>query len=193
MLQAQFRPEDLDWAGSIADVLLAQFEDRDAGGFWFTSHDHERLILRTKPGHDNATPSGNGIAALQLQRLGHLVGEPRYLDAAGRALRLFHQASVRQPSGFASLDRALSEYLEPPSVVIVRGPATAIGDWSRAIGGHYLPSTLVLALPTGLQGLPESLDKPAGAAVNAWVCRGVVCLPPTDEVATVLRELGTAA
>ena len=53
---------------------LARFEDRDAGGFFFTAHDHEVLIHRPKTGHDNATPAGNGVAAFALQRLGHLLG-----------------------------------------------------------------------------------------------------------------------
>ncbi len=193
MLQAQFRLADLEWAKAIADVLLAQFEDREAGGFWFTSHDHEQLILRTKPGHDNATPAGNGVAAIQLQRLGHLLGESRYLAAAERVLRLFQQTSVRQPSGFASIDRALSEHIEPPSVVILRGPPAETQAWLRTLGDRYLPSTLVLGLPADVQGLPETLAKPGGLSVNAWVCRGVVCLPPMDEVADVLRELGAVA
>ena len=56
---------------SSADSLLARFEDAAGGGFFFTSHDHEALIHRPKPGHDNATPAGNGIAAQALTTLGH--------------------------------------------------------------------------------------------------------------------------
>ncbi len=89
LLQAQFRRVDLEFARALADVLLEQFEDRQEGGFFFTSHDHEKLIHRPKPGHDNAMPSGNGIAAFALQRLGHLLGEARYLEAAERTLTLF--------------------------------------------------------------------------------------------------------
>lgn len=192
-MQAEFRREDLDWAIAIADLLLERFEDREAGGFWFTSHDHERLILRTKPGHDNATPAGNGVAALHLQRLGHLIGETRYLAAAERTLHLFHGAAARQPGGFASYCRALSEYLEPPTVVMARGPTDGLAAWSRALAGHYAPSTMVLALPGTAEPLPAVMDKPLGATVNAWVCRGVVCLPPMERVAEVLREIGVAA
>lgn len=192
-MQAGFRRADLDWAIAIADVLLAHFEDRAAGGFWFTSHDHEQLILRTKPGHDNATPAGNGMAAVHLQRLGHLIGEPRYLVAAERTLRLFHAAAARQPSGFATLCRALGEFLEPPAIVTLRGPADGLAAWSRELAGCYAPSTMVLVLPDSKEPLPAALDKPVGPAVNAWVCRGVVCLPPMDRVAAVLREIGGAA
>jgi len=67
LLQAEFDREILAFAEELAEVLLEQFEDRENGGFFFTSHDHERLIHRPKPGYDNATPSGNGAAAFALQ------------------------------------------------------------------------------------------------------------------------------
>src|SRR5207344_3252213 len=48
MLQADFRGADLAFAIELAEALLARFAD-PAGGFFFTSHDHERLIHRPKP------------------------------------------------------------------------------------------------------------------------------------------------
>src|SRR5258705_2406549 len=81
LVQADFDADLLGFAADLAEVLLDQFEDRDRGGFYFTSHDHERLIQRPKPSYDNATPSGNGVAALALQRLSSLTGEPRYAVA----------------------------------------------------------------------------------------------------------------
>ena len=109
LMQSDLRSEDLVWAREIADALLDQFEDREHGGFFFVSHDHEPLILRTKTGHDNATPSGNGVAAYALQRLGHLLGEPRYLEAAERTLKAFKPMLERQASAHTSLCLALEE------------------------------------------------------------------------------------
>ncbi len=193
LLQAEFRREDLDWARAIADLLLARFEDHAAGGFWFTSHDHERLILRPKPGQDNATPAGNGIAAIQLQRLGHLIGEPAYLAATEATLRVFDEAIRRQPAACVSLARALAEYEVPPTIVVVRGPARGLPPWGAALSARYAPSTVVVCVPIELDGLPEVISKPTGAGVNAWVCRGVECLPPMDEVADVMLEIGAVA
>ncbi len=62
--------------------MLRHFEDREAGGFFFTSDDHEQLILRPKTFGDDATPAGNGVAARLLVRLGFLLAEPRYLDGS---------------------------------------------------------------------------------------------------------------
>jgi uncharacterized protein YyaL (SSP411 family) len=187
-MQADFRRADLDFAVALADLLLTQFEDRERGGFFFTSHDHERLILRPKPGFDNATPSGNGVAALALQRLGHLLGEVRYLGAAQRTLRLFHPQLGRHASGFATLCMALAEHGEPPAVTVLRGSSQALLPWQAALAQRYAPASLVLALDASEPQLPAALDKPARPGVNAWVCRGVNCLPPIGELDVLLRE-----
>ncbi|HKA39289.1 MAG TPA: hypothetical protein VKD25_05950, partial [Burkholderiales bacterium] len=191
LMQAEFREEDLAFARDLAEVLLAQFEDRAGGGFFFVSHDHEKLIHRAKPGHDNATPSGNGIAACALQRLGHLVGEPRYLEAAERALKLFYPALEQHPSACVSLATGLEEYLAPPQIVVLRGEGRATAQWARALTRRYRPDTLVVAIANGVAGLPAALDKPgaAGDRVNAWVCRGVSCLPVIGDLAELERTL----
>jgi uncharacterized protein len=191
LLQTDFRSEDLTFARELAEVLLAQFEDRAGGGFFFVSHDHEKLIHRAKPGHDNATPSGNGIAAYALQRLGHLAGEPRYLEAAARAIKLFYSVVEQHPSACVSLATALEEYLSPPQVVVLRGKQQATTEWARALARRYRPDTLVVALPEAVAGLPAALDKrsPAAAGVNAWVCQGVSCLPPIGELSQLERTL----
>ena len=200
LMQCDLREEDLLFARELADVLVERFEDREAGGFYFVSHDHEKLIHRAKPGQDGATPSGNGIAALALQRLGHVVGEPRYLDAAERTLKLFYPALARQPSGFVSLATALDEHLQPPTLVILRGERDTVAAWQRALGRVYRPATLVIGVPLPapgeMSGLPAVLDKPAaadGAAVNAWVCRGVRCLPPIADAVELERVLAGKA
>ena len=191
LMQTDYRAEDQSFATELADTLLEQFEDRVNGGFFFTRRDHETLILRPKPGSDGATPSGNGVAALSLRRLAHLVGKPGYLDAAERTLRLFLPQMERYPSAFATLCMALAEHLMAPTTVILRGGAAEIAPWQARLAERYTPSTLVLALPDGLAGLPEIIDKPVHPGVNAWVCRGVECLPPIQDVVALERELHT--
>ena len=187
LVQHDFRAADLEWARALADVLLDQFEDREHGGFFFVSHDHEQLLYRAKSGRDHATPSGNGIVALALNRLGHLAGEPRYSEAAARTLRAFKTLLEQEPIAHTSLCAALEEELAPPAVVILRGDET--GAWQRELNGRYLPHVLTLAIPSGQPDLPATLAKPAGAAVNAWVCRGVTCLPPITDRAELLSVL----
>ena len=180
-LQAGFREQDLAWAREIADALLAHFEDADAGGFFFTSHDHEALINRPKPGYDNATPSGNGVAAFALQRLGHLVGEARYLEASLRCLRLFYPQLAQQPVAYPTLLAVLDEALLPPRVILLRGPAAALAEWSAALAARLGARDVLLTLPNGL-ALPPALAKPESDRPAAWICSGSACQPPVTDL-----------
>jgi uncharacterized protein YyaL (SSP411 family) len=193
LLQAGFRKQDLDFAIELAEALLSRFEDKETGGFYFTSHDHEPLIQRPKSAFDNATPSGNGIAALSLQRLGHLTGETRYLQAAESTLRAFATVMGRNPAACPSMVMALDEYLVPPSLIILRGPQEDMQSWKEKLDKLWLPSTLIMALPEKIDGLPAVLERPMQNHVNAWVCRGVECMPAIsdwDALLETLRPLG---
>ncbi|HEX6003415.1 MAG TPA: hypothetical protein VFZ14_05425, partial [Burkholderiales bacterium] len=191
LLASGFRPVDLEFARALAERLLEQFEDAEHGGFFFVSHDHEALIMRPKSGHDNAMPSGNGVAAYALQRLGHLVGEPHYLEAAERALKHFYPQLARQPSGFPSLASALDEYLHAPKIVLLRGPAGEATRWQAALEVSYRPRVLIIALPENLHDLPSALDKPVSRAPAAWICERSQCLPPLAALSEVTRTLDT--
>jgi hypothetical protein len=190
LMQEEFFPGDLEWASALADVLIEQFEDAAEGGFFFTARDHESLILRPKPGHDHATPSGNAVAAWALTRLTALTGEERYARAARRTLELFDPALREFPGGFATMAIALDEHLAQPKTLILRGRRDALETWRRELAREFLPDTTVLAIPDQLQGLPALLDKPRRAPpVNAWLCRGVTCLEPISDLVHLKNTL----
>jgi uncharacterized protein YyaL (SSP411 family) len=187
LMQTAFDPADLELAEALAQALLERFEDRDRGGFFFTSHDHERLIHRPKPGHDNATPAGNGVAAFALGRLGHLTGDARFVAAAERAVAAFHPAMRRSPGGYGMFLAVLEEVLAPPRIVVLRGAPDSLGSWIRRLAGKLRPDTLVVGVPPSARGLAPVLDKPPSAAggVNAYVCEGVTCLAPVADLPTL--------
>jgi uncharacterized protein YyaL (SSP411 family) len=189
LMQGRFEVDDLSFARELADALLESYEERAEGGFFFTRHDHETLIQRPKPLHDNAMASGNGVAALALLRLGHLTGDMRYVEAGERVVRWAWPVLLARPEGCASLVRALAEVLSPPAVVVVRGALEALGAWQTALRAGHRPDTLCLFIAEGVTGLPAALDKPLRDRVNAWVCRGVNCLSPLDSIEALERAL----
>src|SRR5574340_283734 len=190
LLQAEYRGMDLAFAVQLADALLARFEDTENGGFFFTSHDHEALIQRNKTGHDDATPSGNGIAAQALLRLALLTGNEGYRAAAERCLRLFFPAMRQAASYHCSLCTALAEHLQPANLLVLRGDDAA--TWQAVLQTRYLPDVLVVALNEDTVDLPEALDKPASAQTTAWLCLGTRCLPPVTSLDELLKQLGGA-
>ncbi|MFQ5609058.1 MAG: thioredoxin domain-containing protein, partial [Woeseiaceae bacterium] len=180
LLQARWSLAHLEFAVQLADTLLEQFEDRDAGGFWFTANDHEQLMHRPKPLADETVPSGNGIAAFALQRLGFLLGETRYLEAAERTLRAAWQAMQEYPHGHVSLSIVLDEYLHHPEVVIVRGAGDA-KRWRDANAKLYSPRQLLFAIPADEKDLPGALAdrKPVEGETVVYRCAGTHCDTPS--------------
>jgi uncharacterized protein len=191
--QVRFRTDELAFARELLDVVLEHFTDSD-GGFFFTSDDHETLIHRSKSFSDDASPAGNGIAAFTLQRLGHLLGDPRYLEAAEKTLRAAAPVLEKYPQAHMSLLIALEELLNPPETIILRGEAAAIETWRRDLARLYAPRRVVLAVPTSATNLPPALgDKPARGEAVAYVCKGSVCSAPLESFTALVAHLRQAA
>ena len=188
LLQADYRAVDLAFAEDLAENLLESFEVEE-GGFFFTSHTHESLIHRPKQGYDNATPNGNGIAAVALQKLGHILGEPRYLQAAERTLKAFDSSMANNPAACASLCHALAEFLTPPTIVIIRGEAGQMAAWRDMLNQTYYPHHLFFYLDENVADLPPTLQRVLSKDVNAWVCKGVVCSPSVNNLREIVKHL----
>ncbi len=193
LLQARFSLRHLALAVEVADLLLEHFFDADSGGFYFTANDAERLMHRPKPLADEAMPSGNGVAITSLQRLGFLLAERRYLDAAESTLRFAWSALTEYPQGHVSLATALEEYLYHPEIIVIRGDPTEFAAWQGKIASVYAPRRLVLGIDGNLDGLPGALAlrKPVDGNTVAYRCVGHECsLPLTDwdALAAALKE-----
>jgi uncharacterized protein YyaL (SSP411 family) len=191
MLQLRWNAADLEFATTLAEVLLAHFEDPAGGGFLFTADDHEKLLERPRPLADDAMPAGDGVAALALNRLGCLLGEPRYLAAAERAVRSALPVVKRAPFAHCALLDALEEQLDPPEIVIVRGAPKRAADWARTARLVFAPRRLVFEIPAEAAPLPPALAEKAvpETGARAWICRGTTCLPPVDSLSALTTTL----
>ncbi|HKU13678.1 MAG TPA: thioredoxin domain-containing protein [Steroidobacteraceae bacterium] len=191
LLQTRWRSSDLQLATALADALLAHFTDTERGGFYFTADDHEQLIHRSKSFADEAVPAGNAIAAQALTRLGLLLGETRYLDAAARTLRAAWAPLQHYPHAHAAMLVALAEHLDLLDIVIIRGPREEAARWRDALAKKYSPTRLVFAIDADAAGLPAALaDKRALDTTVAYVCRGTTCSEPVRALAPLLTLTG---
>ncbi len=85
LYEATGEPRWIESALALAQIMIDEFADAEQGGFYFTGNRHEALISRQKDMHDNATPSGNGMAATALIRLGALTGRDDLTQAGTRS------------------------------------------------------------------------------------------------------------
>ena len=193
LLQSHWDSELYNWTLELADQLLNDFEDSNYGGFYFTSHNHEKLIQRLKSFSDDAIPAGNAIAALSLNRLGYLSGKQQYIEAAERCLKSSWSSINHSPVSHCAQLNALNEYLSPPKFLIIRsqpGKQTE-ENWGTITSQHYLPFTLVYNIPAN-QTLPSSLNEKLASDTNrAYPCSGFQCHKPIenkDELEAYLRN-----
>ena len=194
LLSAHWRDDDLDFAAFLGDELLERFQDPETGAFFFTAHDHEKLIHRPKPTADDAMPPGNGIAARALLGLGHLLGEPRYLDAAERTVDWARGFIAQHAASHCTLVTALEEYRDPAELVIVRGQRSALGEWLAAARAGYRPARVVYGIPDDAKRLPAYLpvrlvSEQAGSPITAYLCNGLQCSAPITEFAEFHKAL----
>ena len=77
-----------------ADSMIGHFWDEKQGNFFFTSDDHEQLIVRTKSLYDLAIPSGNSMASTLL-RLYHITQNSNYLLKAEQIMSAGAKAKLK--------------------------------------------------------------------------------------------------
>jgi hypothetical protein len=196
LLQVRWRDGDLDFAVQLAEVLLEHFQDDRKGGFYFTADDHEALIQRPKPLFDDALPSGNGIAAQVLLKLGHVLGSMPYLVAAERTLKSAWPSIEQMPTACNALLLAMEDYYQPGQIIILRGPRESLAPWWECCAQDYVPGRLTLAIPNDARTLPGLLaERKASATPLAYICSGTQCSSPMaslDELRERLRNPETA-
>lgn len=97
---------------ALLDEMTERFWDEENGGYFFTSHDHEELITRTKSFQDGATPSGNSMAALALIRAARITGEAGYREQASAVLGMTAPQMAEMAAAFPNMLVAADEYLQ---------------------------------------------------------------------------------
>jgi uncharacterized protein YyaL (SSP411 family) len=189
LLQTRWRSSDLYFARELIAVLLEQFQDAQGGGFFFTAADHEKLIHRGRSFGDDALPSGNAVAASVLCRLGYLLGETSYLDAAERTLEAAWPALQQYPQAHMAMLNALEDWLCAPQILIVRGAQGAVENWSRQLQAWYAPQRMIFAIPDTAELPPALAAKRAGSVTVAYLCEGMACSAPLTDLESIVREL----
>jgi len=182
---------------ALADKMLEEFWDEDEGGFFYTGRSGEQLIVRNKDYFDNATPSGNSVAADALLRLATLTGEEDYRRKAVNVLRLVRDTAERYPNAFGYALGAVDFYLSSPKEIVVlfpEGEEEAARPFAEEIWTRYLPNKVVVLAAEGdarLEGLvPLLQDRRAeGGRTTAYVCENYTCQRPVNSPEELAEQL----
>ena len=191
LLQARWRTDEFEFVIELVEVMLNHFVDEESGAFCFTSDDHEPLLYRSVPSHDDSTPSGNGLAAHILIRLGYLTGENRYLETAQKILQALQPAAMHMPSSFGASLVAIEDLINPGTIVIIRGAQDEIDHWASACATSGPVNMMVFAIPNDADGLPGQLAEKSGGEFSpvAYICSGFTCLPPYHSIDELTEKI----
>jgi len=188
----------LDRAVVLADSMLLHFWDAQSGGFFFTSDDHEALIVRSKPVFDASIPSGNSVAARDLLRLYHYTERTEYLERAESLLHLYAGYLHQQPLALSHMLCTLDLFLQQPREIVLVGVRGApdTDTLLQRIRAIYLPNrTLTLVDPGHTDLLPELLrdKRQLDGKPTVYVCHRRTCSAPATTWAEVEPLLRSAA
>ena len=166
--------------------MIDEFADAELGGFFFTGNRHEALIARQKDVQDNATPSGNGMAATALVRLGALTGRDDLTQAGRSALESVQLVLEREPAAagqsLIALDFLIGSTQE--FAVIAGTDATEFRGVLEAIARPFRPHKVVApatpeqaALLAGK--IPLLADRPPrDGQTTTYICEHFACREP---------------
>jgi uncharacterized protein YyaL (SSP411 family) len=185
-------------AKNLVERMLADFSAED-GAFYSTAHDHERLLVRQRDGHDGALPNPNAVAARALVRLSRLLDRKDWRKLALGAIEA-HAAGIEQaPRAFATSLEVLDLCREPSlELVAIGAPGEEALDALLAEAARvYLPHAVwsVAAPGSPRKDSNLSLLRGKGLVRNApafYICRNFSCLTPITkprEVFSALAEL----
>ncbi|MRN39688.1 MAG: DUF255 domain-containing protein [Nitrosopumilales archaeon] len=181
-------PIYLEKAIKYTDFMLQHFWDPVDCTLYFTSDDHEQLIVRTKSLYDLAVPSGNSVAASDLLRLYHLTQKNDYLEKAEQIMKAGATSSAENPFGFGQLLTAIYLYVKKPIEITVR-TTDNIGEgqkMARWINKQFMPNAITAIIENQSQ-LSRLQEYPFFSGTNsartsqtdyAVICRNFTCSVP---------------
>lgn len=189
--QATFDPRWFEWARELADRMIAHFRDRDDGGFYDTSDDHEELLHRPKDLQDNAVPSGNAMAVTVLLQLDLLTGDGRYWRLAEESIAKMVKLMRQYPSAFGQWLVATTLMLSEPVEVALIGNESQLEPLLRVVRRGYRPFQVVAAAPPAeTQPIPLLANRPQiDGRGTAYVCRRFVCKAPVTDPEALEAQL----
>ena len=197
LYEASFDWQWLELAIQLNDKQIALFEDEHQGGFFETSGQDQSLIMRLKGDYDGAEPAGNSVVALNLLRLGRILGSDTLLTKAEKTIQAFVRQLRQAPGALPQIFTAYEFKRQKPVQIVIAGERGAADTkaMQQTVAGLFLPNKVTL-LADG-SPLPSTLAKQLSmltymtrldGKATAYVCENFACRQPVTDVQS-LRQI----
>ena len=183
----------LDQARRWVHTLNENFWDEFGGGYYFTSHDDDPLIVRTRSIFDQTQPPANSVILGVLSRLFMATADSTYADRANRLIQSFAGEAARAFISASTFFNNL-EFLATGLQIVIVGPLnnTRTHELAAAVLGRSLPNRFMVVtapdqpLP---QGHPAHGKTMENGQPTAYVCQRQTCSAPITNPVTLSQML----
>ena len=186
-------PEYLNFAKILADYMIEHFWDEKSDNFFFTSDNHEKLIMRPKSNYDLSMPSGNSVAAHALLRLNHIMNEHVFSEIYQKILESQATLAAQNPFAFGYLLNVL--YLATRKLTEITILNSKNHELIDSLNKKFIPESIIVQIDnkhkldalsnysffTGKQ-FPEN-------TTNVFVCKNFSCSLPLVNISEIEENL----
>ena len=186
-------PEYLNFAKILADYMIEHFWDEKSDNFFFTSDNHEKLIMRPKSNYDLSMPSGNSVAAHALLRLNHIMNEHVFSEIYQKILESQATLAAQNPFAFGYLLNVL--YLATSELTEITILNLKNHELIDSLNKKFIPESIIVQIDnkhkldalsnysffTGKQ-FPEN-------TTNVFVCKNFSCSLPLVNISEIEENL----
>ncbi|RMF92983.1 MAG: thioredoxin domain-containing protein [Candidatus Schekmanbacteria bacterium] len=199
LYESTFETRYLKEALNLSDIMIDDFFDKEKGGFFFSSNEGEKLLMKIKEIYDGVTPSGNSVAVMNLLRLSRITGNKKYGKIAEKTIKAFAGEIESAPHTYTYLMSAIDYIINPGFEIVIAGnmQASDTKKMLSAIWKKYLPNTVIIFRPDNskhaeiikLASYVANMKSLKGKA-TAYVCRNFACNLPTTDIKNMLELIG---
>ncbi|MBN1766356.1 MAG: thioredoxin domain-containing protein [Sedimentisphaerales bacterium] len=195
MYETDFNPDHLTHAVQLNQDMIDHFWDNQAGGFYFTADDAEKLIVRQKEIYDGAVPSGNSIAMGNLLLLARITANTTLENKAQMITQAFARQVNSRPSAYTQLLCALDFTHGPTYEITIAGTKNSPDTYAmlKTLNQNFIPNKIVL-LNTGQPPITQLApytkhQPPLNHQATAYICQNYTCKKPTTNPDEMMKFL----
>ena len=185
-LKTDWNEKDFNFLESLTNTLLDNFQDKDNGGFYYTSDTHEELIYRPKSYMDESLPSGNSVATEVLSELYELTGDSKYSKAVDKSISSAADSINR--SKFSHCSLYLAAPIQTPEghhisiskrLIIIRCELEKVDEYKKNIYALNTMNDNIYFITNNesvtIKGIKDKINQGSFAA---YICQNNTCSAP---------------
>jgi uncharacterized protein YyaL (SSP411 family) len=137
----------LEKAIEYSALVIENFHDEEAGAFFFTSENAEKLIARHKEFQDSSVPSGNSMMAMALLRLAQFSDDSKLIEIARETANQAYDLILRAPSAAGQMLCSIDRLIANQRQIVIAADKSDRTTLLELIYKKYEPNQTICFLP----------------------------------------------